>query len=284
MASSAIEPFSESLKKQTGISLSLPSFEGWDVDTRELHRENDLGNLLNLPASVQNTFTKKQKFYYPKYSKHPRKFIPMTIYGDSFNVQWERALMSAGVIESGSSFQTHNQLLSHKEVYDMIERGGILSLGYGLANLTGTRIGNEAENILKLMQKPYFESGFYFENDAIWLKKQARMKFLVPKHNVSDFVMTTSLLDKIPLVNSLTVSLNNQVISVLNLANMHPNESISVKLPQKKLLKGEINQIVFYLDRTAMPVAFNINTDTRPLGVKITMPTIQSISKKQMLE
>ena len=102
------------------------------------------------------------------------------------------------------------------------------------------------------------------------------MKFLtLPEKNLQ---LTFETRGKMNGVQGVEVLLNGHIIDRLSAKDIEKCRLVTLNLPEK-YLKIRVNEIEFRVARAGMPVAYNINSDTRMLGVNITLPKLSVLEK-----
>lgn len=271
MAAAAVPLFVDELKKDARfatLAAPAPTRYGWD--NRALHCETDIWDLLNLVPSLQKKKPGAALYPYPLYDARAPQAIPITAYGDSFNFQWEQALQGAGIMDPAAGFREHNKNLSHEQVFDIVRRGGVLSLGYSLANLSTPRMADEARVILGYLKKARRSAGWTGEHPE-WTGPHSAVEFLRPGGEKQDVVMTIRSHDVMRGVQSLTICLNGSPLNTYAPEALRGTE-LKITLPAALLQVG-VNRLDFDTVRAGMPISYQINGDQRQLGVLLSFPT-----------
>ena len=276
-AAAGVPLFSERVAEVTGQSLEVPPIARWQSDDRALHGERDIWSLLNLQEWLENRACAGSRYDFPIYASRMSP-IPMTLYGDSYNGNWQRALQGAGVIDDATSFHTHNRPLTDEELFGVVMRGGVFSLGYSSGNFSGTRIRDDAQRLVDRLVsgKPFLRSGWWVEGSEAWTGSRAEMAFLRPKDARSDAVVRFRHVAHMPTVSAATVSVNGKVVRHLSSADLAAPAEWEFQLPAR-LLKTGVNSVQIAVTGAAMPVSFNINSDSRNLGLRVTLPVVENL-------
>lgn len=276
-ATAGLVPFLAEMNNSSKFYFPIPRIDRIKKDDRALHEELDIWLLLNLPKFMGG-FRPDKYFYYPVVEYAKNKHVPMTLYGDSYNGQWHRALQLAGVSTGNDSSCIVNRLLSQKEVYEIIERGGVFSLGYSLGNLRGNRIGDEVRNIIEKLNTPFLVDGWMFDlPDRAWIGATANFKFLRHFDESRPMALKFDFYSRMPSADRLHVYINGKLLSTIATDRLELNSRVYAVIPFEYLKKG-VNAVRFEVDGVAMPVSFNINSDQRQLGICISAPTLEVIN------
>lgn len=274
MAGAALPAFAQKLKASYGITLPEPRFAEWKKDTRALHEETDIWTLLNLQDWMRERRVQSAGYPYPVYAQKAAFATPMTLYGDSFNGQWEQVLQAAGVTDAATSWQAQNRLLTREESYAVIERGGVFSLGYSLFNLPRDRVVNQVRHLTETLRRPWMASGWHVEGSEAWTDGAATLKFLVPSADRRERIFSADFITKMAGVQQVSVLVNGHPITQKHEADLARPGCWEIALPAGSLKDG-VNEVTLRVVRTAMPVSYNINGDRRVLGVRLTHPQIR---------
>ena len=275
MAGRAAVDFSEEMNHY-GYNFPIPLLKRFDKTNIALHAETDIWDLLNYP-SYKDREKLKHVFYIPEFENCGQDGVSMFLYGDSFNENWERALMISGVSNPSLSRQVHNRLLTHQDVFQLIENHSIFSVGYTLGNLSSNRIRTEMNHIVKLLDFPLLDEGWWQEGENFWSSGRASVKFAASAEGEMKF--SFRLIDFMPDVSKLKMTINGTELPFIGATQLKKGEVIQVLLPKSALVRG-VNKLDLEVSRAGMPAIYGINGDTRVLGIRLSEPRISSVKEK----